>query len=99
VSVLLREPAGSVTVSSGALSSLVVQAAESVDGVRVRRARRRLEVELADGHARVEVELALRFGVVLSEAARSVQERIADALRSMCGAEVDAVDVTVEEVE
>jgi uncharacterized alkaline shock family protein YloU len=99
VSVLLRERAGSVTVATGALSSLVVQAAESVEGVRVRRARRHLAVTLDDGSAHVEVELAVKFGVVLPDAARAVQERVADALRAMCAVEIETVDVTVEEVE
>lgn len=99
MSVLLREPEGSVTVSSSALAKIVVRAAESVEGVRVRRSRRRLEVALDGGRARVELELAVRTGVVLPEAARAVQREVAAALQAMCGVEVDAVDVAVEEVE
>jgi uncharacterized alkaline shock family protein YloU len=98
VTVLQREPSGSVTVSSGALASLVVRAAQSVDGVRVRRPRRHLEVQVADGRAHVELELAVRMGVVLPEAARSVQERVADVLGAMCEVAVDGVDVAIEEV-
>jgi len=90
---------GSVTVSPAALNQLVVQAAETVSGAQVRRGRRRLEVEVADGRARVRLELAAAYGVVLPRLARKVQERVADALRTMCGVEVDAVDVSVEAVE
>jgi len=90
---------GSVTVSPAALSQLVVQAAESVSGAQVRRGRRRLEVDVADGHARVRLELSAEYGVVLPRLARKVQERVADALATMCGVEVDAVDVSVEAVE
>jgi uncharacterized alkaline shock family protein YloU len=90
---------GSVTVSPAALHQLVVQAAESVSGAEVRRGRRRLEVEMAEGHARVRLELAAPYGVVLPRLARKVQERVADALHTMCGVEVDAVDVSVEAVE
>jgi uncharacterized alkaline shock family protein YloU len=36
---------------------------------------------------------------VLPGLARTVQERVADALATMCGVEVDAVDVSVEAVE
>jgi uncharacterized alkaline shock family protein YloU len=65
----------------------------------VRRPRRGLEIELADGHARVELELAARIGLVLPDVAREVQERVTGALETMCGLVVDAVDVSVEELE
>ena len=90
---------GSITVTPSALAELVVRAAESVDGAEVRRGRRRLDVELADGRAQVRLELAARYGVVLPQLAREVQERVADALSTMCRVEVDAVDVSVEAVE
>ena len=90
---------GSVTVSPAALSQLVVQAAESVSGAQVRRGRRRLEVDVADRHAHVRLELSAEYGVVLPRLARKVQECVADALATMCGVEVDAVDVSVEAVE
>ena len=90
---------GSITVTPSALATLVTHAAESVDGAEVRRGRRRLEVDVADGHARVRLELAARYGVVLPALARDVQERVTDALASMCGVQVDAVDVSVEAVE
>jgi uncharacterized alkaline shock family protein YloU len=90
---------GSITVTASALNELVVRAAESVHGSAVRRGRRRLEVDLADGRARVRLELSAGYGVVLPGLARKVQERVADALASMCGVEVDAVDVSVEAVE
>lgn len=90
---------GAVTVTASALQELVVHAAEAVDGAGVRRGRRRLEVDVAGGHARVRLELSARYGVVLPDLARDVQERVADALATMCGVEVDAVDVSVEAVE
>jgi len=90
---------GSVTVTSAALTELVVRAAESVSGVEVRRGRRRLEVEDAGTRARVRLQLSARYGVVLPQLAREVQEEVAAALESMCGVEVDAVDVSVEAVE
>ena len=98
MTVLARNDDGSVSIAPRALSYLVVQAAESVEGVRVRRTRRHLVAAIAAGRAHVTLELAVRFGVVLPEAARLVQERVADALRAMCGVAVDAVDVSVEEV-
>jgi uncharacterized alkaline shock family protein YloU len=96
---VIQGEAGTIEISPGALTQVVVQAAESVEGARVRRPRRGLEIAVADGRARVELELAARFGVVLPELAREVQERVAAALNGMCGLSVDAIDVSVEELD
>ena len=95
----LTGPGGTITVTPAALTQIVVHAAELADGARVRRPRRGLEIALADGNARVELELAARIGLVLPDVAREVQERVSGALESMCGLVVDAVDVSVEELE
>jgi uncharacterized alkaline shock family protein YloU len=99
MSYVVSDNRGSVTVTPSALHELVIQAAESVGGAEVRRGRRRLEIDVADGRARVRLELSARYGVVLPALARDVQERVTDALATMCGVEVDAVDVSVEAVE
>jgi uncharacterized alkaline shock family protein YloU len=99
MSLVVSEGGGTVTISDAALSQIVVQAAEAVDGARVRRQRRHLEIAIADGHASVELELAVAYGRVLPDVARDVQHRVADALTRMCGLEVDAVDVAVEELD
>ena len=94
----MKTLAPGVQVTDSALTQIVVQAAESVQGARVRRPRRKLAVEIADGRARVELELAVEYGLVLPDVAHDVQARVADALRRMC--EVDAaVDVSVEELD
>ena len=90
---------GSITVTSAALAQIVVQSAESVDGARVRRPRRGVEVEVDPGSARVELELAVRYGAALHVAAREVQERVGAALRTMCRVEHVTVDVSVEELD
>jgi uncharacterized alkaline shock family protein YloU len=90
---------GSITVTAPALAGLIVSAAEAADDAEVRRGRRRLEIDVAEGHASVRLELSARYGVVLPDLAREVQQRVADALSSMCRVEVDKVDVSVEEVE
>ena len=90
---------GSVTITPSALAELVVRAAEAVDGAEVRRGRRRLDIEVADGRARVRLELSARYGLVLPQLARDVQERIAQVLTSMCRVEIDGIDVSVEAVE
>lgn len=96
---VIREDAGTIEISPGALTQVVVQAAELAAGGRVRRPRRGLEIAIENGHARVELELAARFGVVLPDLARDVQAHVADALHTMCGLSVDAVDVSVEEID
>jgi uncharacterized alkaline shock family protein YloU len=99
MSLVVAEPAGTITVSPTALAGLVVQAAEAVDGVQVRRGRRRLDIDVALGEANVRLELTAQYGLVLPDVARAVQERVADALVSMCGVRIGSLDVSVEEVE
>jgi uncharacterized alkaline shock family protein YloU len=98
-SLLEQDGGGTVVVTEAALAQIVAQAVESVAGARLRRGRRRLVLEVANGHARAELELVVTYGGVLPDTAREVQERVAEALRAMCGVVVDAVDVAVEELE
>jgi uncharacterized alkaline shock family protein YloU len=97
--VLVQEPGGSVRVSEAALTEIVRRAVASVDGVRLRKGRRRLGVELRDGRARAELQLLVPYGRVLPEVCAAVQERVSDALVRMFEVEVEAVDVTVEQLE
>ena len=95
----MRGPEGSINVAPGTLGRLVVQAAELVDGARVRRPRRGLEIDLAGGRATASLQLAARFGTVLPDVAAAVQEQVAATLERMCDVEVGAVDVTICEVD
>jgi uncharacterized alkaline shock family protein YloU len=99
MSLVLAEAEGTITVTPSALAGLVIQAAEAVDGVEVRRGRRRLDIDVARGDARVRLELSARYGLVLPDVARDVQERVADALVTMCAVRIGSVDVSVEEIE
>lgn len=90
---------GKIEITAAALAQVVVHAAESVSGARIRRPRRGLEIGVAEGRARVEIDLAVGFGGVVPDVAGEVQARVAEALRSMCGLSVDAVDVSVEELD
>jgi len=94
----MRTLADGVRVTDSALTQIVVRAAESVDGVKVRRPRRHLDVDVAAGDARVSLDLTVAYGLVLPDTAREVQNRVADALGTMCGVNVRAVDVDVEAV-
>jgi uncharacterized alkaline shock family protein YloU len=95
----MKTLAPDVQVTDGALTQIVVRAAEAVDGARVRRPRRKVSVAIEGGRARVDLELAVEFGKVLPDVARDVQREIADALTRMCDVAVDSVDVSVEELE
>jgi uncharacterized alkaline shock family protein YloU len=97
--VLTQESGGSVRVTEAALTEIVRCAVASVDGARLRKGRRRLGVELGDGRARAAIQLSIAYGRVLPDVCAAVQERVADALGRMCEVEVDAVDVTVEELD
>ena len=99
MSFVLEGREGTITVTPSALGELVARAAEAVEGAQVRRGRRRVEVELADGTARVRLELIAKYGVVLPQLARDVQECVAEALTTMCRVDVEAIDVSVEAVE
>ena len=95
--VLVKDAGGSVRVSEAALVQLVDGAVSAVEGVRMRR-RRKLSLELVDGHARADLEVAVAYGSILPEVARAVQESVGEALARTCGVEVDAVDVAVVEL-
>jgi uncharacterized alkaline shock family protein YloU len=90
---------GTITVAAGVLAQIVQHATDGVEGARVRRRRRGLDVQVDAGRARVELELAVRFGDVLPDVARSVQEQVGTALARMCGLELEAVDVSIEELD
>lgn len=94
----IRGPHGSIRIEGDALSTLVITAAERVEGARVRRPRRGLDVSVAGGTARVELELAAPYGAVLPSVARDVQTNVAAALLDSAGLAA-AVDITIEELD
>jgi len=96
---VLKSAHGEVRIEGDALAGLVIAAAERVDGARARRPRRGLDVSVVDGRVEVELELAARYGTVLPELARAVQENVTDALRTSAGLTVERVDVSVEELD
>jgi uncharacterized alkaline shock family protein YloU len=95
---VFRGEAGTVTLTTAALTRLVAHAVAGVDGVRLRRPKRGLEVRHGYGRASVELELSGRFGASLPDAARAVQERVVEALARTTGLEVERVDVEIAEV-
>jgi uncharacterized alkaline shock family protein YloU len=95
---VFRSAAGTVTVTAAALSRLVGDAVTSVDGARLRRPRRGVEIRHSEGRASVTLELSVPHGAVMPELAVAVQERVAVALAQTGGLEVERVDVEIGEV-
>jgi uncharacterized alkaline shock family protein YloU len=95
---VIHADGGTITVAPAVLSQIVVGSADAVDGARVRRPRRGLEIDVEDGRARVTLELAVRSGLVLPDVAGEVQQRVGESLRTMCGLDA-SVDVSVEELD
>jgi len=94
---LVAGDGGAVRITDAALTQIVVRAAESVQGATNKVGVGASAIE--DGRARVELELAVTYGHVLPDVAHAVQQRVAAALSTMCGVDVTAVDVSVEELE
>jgi uncharacterized alkaline shock family protein YloU len=83
---------GTVTVPASVLAGIATRAAESVEGVRVRRRR---TVDLDGGAVRLTV--AIRRGEPVAELAGRAQDQVAATLLAMCGVE-PKVDVSVVEL-
>jgi uncharacterized alkaline shock family protein YloU len=98
VTQLARTAHGEISIAPGALQHIVVEAAQSVRGAKVRRVRRGLEIEIEANRCRVALTLAAPYGTQLAELGEAVQDSVSAALGRMCEVEVAAVDVTVEEL-
>jgi uncharacterized alkaline shock family protein YloU len=83
---------GTVTVPDAVLAEIAARAAESVDGVRVRR-RRTVDVEAG----LVRLAVAVRKGEPIFDLASSAQDAIATALQTMCGID-PKVEIAVGEL-
>jgi uncharacterized alkaline shock family protein YloU len=83
---------GTVTVPDAVLEGIAARAAESVDGIRVRR-RRTVDVEAGV----VRLAVTVRRGQPIVELASSAQDAVAGALKAMCGIE-PTVEILVGEL-
>ena len=91
------------TISSDILASYAADAAREVDGVRglVESALHRhkgVRIVDDDGRVRVELHLAVEWGVSIPEVGREVQQRVAAYLERMAKVDPEAVDVIVDEI-
>ena len=91
-------PEGSITLTAAALTDLVAGAARNVEGVRLRRPRRSVDVRHGDGRASVSLELVAPHGESLAELAHAVQQRVSRALAAVSGLAIERVDVEIAEI-
>jgi hypothetical protein len=92
MNVVLTNELGTVTVPEALLVGIAVRAAESVEGIKVRRRR------TVDTEARVvRLSVSAPRGEPLVELAARAQDAVVDALEAACGFET-TVDVTVGEL-
>jgi uncharacterized alkaline shock family protein YloU len=92
VSLVIDGPHGTLTVPESVLLRIVTRAAESVEGLRVRR-RRSVDVEARA----VRLELAATRGEPLVAQGERAQAAVAAALKQTCDLDV-TVDVAIEEL-
>ena len=92
MALVMNGPNGTITVPDSVLVGIATRAAESVDGLRVRRKRS------VDLDARVvRLELSAEQGEPLVAQGERAQEAVATALKETCDLDV-AVDVAFEEL-
>jgi len=94
-----RTSLGRIAVDEAALTRLVRQAIERVEGIQAVRARRGIRLVVEEDRAIVvSVGVVARAGAVLPEIGRRVQERVVDVVRTALEPSAVRVDVTIEEI-
>jgi uncharacterized alkaline shock family protein YloU len=91
------------TISSDILASYAADAAREVDGVRglvdsTLHRHKGVRVLEEDGRVRIELHLAVDWGVSVPDVGREVQRRVAAYLARMASVQPEAVDVVVDEI-
>jgi uncharacterized alkaline shock family protein YloU len=91
------------TISSDIIASYAADAACEVGGVRglvesTLHRHKGVRVLEDEGRVRIELHLAVDWGVSVPDLGREVQRRVADYLGRMASVEPEAVDVVVDEI-
>jgi uncharacterized alkaline shock family protein YloU len=89
---------GRIVLTGGALTAHAVRAAQTIHGVRVRRPRRGVGIEIEDGRVHVALRLAAAAGTALPAVGEAIQGAVAQALRQTTGYAV-TVDVTFDGID
>jgi len=91
------------TISSDVLASYAADAAREVDGVRALvestlHRHKGVRVLEEDGGVRIELHLAVNWGVSVPDLGREVQQRVAAYLARMASVQPETVDVVIDEI-
>jgi uncharacterized alkaline shock family protein YloU len=91
------------TISSDILASYAADAAREVEGVRglvdsTLHRHKGVRVLEEDGRVRIELHLAVDWGVSVPDVGREVQGRVAAYLARMASVQPEAVDVVIDEI-
>lgn len=95
---------GRLVVADRAVEKIAIAAASEVSGVQsagstldgvIGRAYPQADVQVAGGHAKVSLELAVTWPSPLAPTTAAVRDRVRDRLETFAGLRVDRVDVTV----
>jgi uncharacterized alkaline shock family protein YloU len=91
------------TISSDILASYAADAAREVEGVRglvesTLHRHKGVRVLEEDGRVRIELHLAVDWGISVPDVGREVQGRVAAYLARMASVQPEAVDVVVDEI-
>ena len=98
---------GEIEISKDVITTIAAVAALEVDGlveqnsksgissVFKRGSSKTVETELEDGHVKINVNIAVKYGYPVHETAKEVQDRVKDEVEEMTGLEVNTVNVDV----
>ena len=89
---------GQASISADILARYAADAAAEVEGVRGLSGRRGVKVEGENGSVRVELHLAVEWGVVIPDVGRSVQARVVKYLTQMADVDPAEVEVVIDEI-
>ena len=93
MSLVIENEIGTITVPEGVLVGIAVEAAERVDGLKVKR-KRAVDAE----HRVVRLAVSVRRGEPLLELAERAQDEVASSFQAVCGFE-PTVEISVGELE
>nr|AGF93464.1 protein containing DUF322 [uncultured organism] len=98
---------GEIEISKDVITTIAAVAALEVDGlveqssksgissVFKRSSNKTVETELEDGHVKINVNIAVRYGYPVHETAEEVQDRVQEEVEEMTGLGVSEVNVDV----
>lgn len=92
------DPRVTLTVTEGAVQSLIRASGDAIGGVYVGHTRIVGDVEVPGAPIAIEVTISVAWGVPLPEAAASVRTAVADALARHTELDIVTVDVTVDDL-